>query len=103
MSPWKIEYDNDTGQSDDGFREWWTVSNGEESFTCDSDESATWLCAQLAQRDALLAACEQFEAACYLVLENYSGQLDCLEDHVGAVGAALNVGGAAIALAKGEK
>lgn len=41
--PWKIEYDNDTGPSDESFRQWWTVSNGSMSFTCTSEKEAQFL------------------------------------------------------------
>jgi hypothetical protein len=41
--PWTIEYDNDTGPDDDGFWEWWTVTNGTRSFKCDDKADAKWL------------------------------------------------------------
>lgn len=44
---WEIEYDNDTGPSDEGFLEWWTVSDGARSFKCGSKEDAEWLCDML--------------------------------------------------------
>ena len=47
MSTWVIEYDNDTGSSNEGFWEWWTVTNGEKSFKCDSEQDAQWLRSQL--------------------------------------------------------
>lgn len=34
---WRIEYDNDTGPSDEGFWEWWTVTDGTRSFKCDTE------------------------------------------------------------------
>ena len=40
---WTIDYDNDTGPDDDGYWEWWTVTNGSRSFKCDSREDAEWL------------------------------------------------------------
>lgn len=40
---WKIEYDNDTGPGDEGFWEWWTVTDGKRSFKCDSEDDAKWL------------------------------------------------------------
>lgn len=40
---WRIDYDNDTGPNDEGFWETWTVSNGERSFECRSQEDAEWL------------------------------------------------------------
>lgn len=41
---WKVEYDNDTGPNDEGFCEWWTITNGEKTFTTHSKPNATWLC-----------------------------------------------------------
>lgn len=43
-SIWTIEYDNDTGPDDDGFAEWWIVTDGERSFTCRKEFDAKWLC-----------------------------------------------------------
>lgn len=40
---WKIEYDNDTGPGDEGFWEWWTVTDGTRSFKCNSEDDAKWL------------------------------------------------------------
>lgn len=40
---WKVEYDNDTGPNDEGFCEWWIVTNGDLSFKCSDDISANWL------------------------------------------------------------
>jgi hypothetical protein len=48
-----IEYDNDTGPTDEGFWEWWTISDGKRSFRCDSSEQdAQWLCNILNKKDA---------------------------------------------------
>jgi hypothetical protein len=44
---WKIEYDNDTGHSDEWFWEWWDVTDGTKSFRCSSQEEADWLCNHL--------------------------------------------------------
>jgi hypothetical protein len=44
---WKIEYDNDTGPGDEGFWEWWTVTDGERHFQCDDQSDAEWLKGQL--------------------------------------------------------
>lgn len=41
---WKVEYDNDTGPNDEGFSEWWTVTNGDKSFKSSSEPDAHWLC-----------------------------------------------------------
>ncbi len=48
---WKIEYDNDVGPNDEGFWEWWTVSNGERTFKTDSEEDAQWLSDLLKKAD----------------------------------------------------
>jgi hypothetical protein len=37
---WEIEYDN---WGEDGFSEWWYVTDGEKSFKCDDEEDAKWL------------------------------------------------------------
>lgn len=47
MTPWTIEYDNDVGPNDDGFWEWWTVTNGERRFKCDEQADAEWLMEKL--------------------------------------------------------
>lgn len=52
---WNIEYDNDTGKGG-GFWEWWTVSDGERSYKCDSEEDAKWLC-ELLNREAGQVGC----------------------------------------------
>lgn len=44
---WKVNYENDVGPYDEGFWEWWTVSNDEKSFKCDSKDDADWLCTTL--------------------------------------------------------
>ncbi len=48
---WNIEYDNDVGENDESFWEWWTVRNGARFFKCDTEEDAHWLC-DLLNRDA---------------------------------------------------
>lgn len=40
---WKIEYDNDVGPNDEGFWEWWDVSDGETTFRANSENQAEWL------------------------------------------------------------
>lgn len=40
---WTIEYDNDTGPSDDSFSETWIVTDGVKSFEASSQEVAEWL------------------------------------------------------------
>ena len=44
---WKIEYSNDVGPNDEGFWEWWEVSDGDRVFKSNSKEKAEWLCALL--------------------------------------------------------
>jgi hypothetical protein len=46
---WIIEYGNNTGFEDEGFWEWWTVTNGARSFKCDSEDDALFLRAALEQ------------------------------------------------------
>ena len=41
---WKIEYDNDTGPGDEGFGEWWTITDDEKAFRCYDEDDAKWLC-----------------------------------------------------------
>jgi hypothetical protein len=41
---WRIEYDNDTGPSDEGFFEWWDVTDGKTTYRADSEQEATALC-----------------------------------------------------------
>ena len=40
---WSVDYHNDTGTDDEGFWEWWTVSDGTKTFRCDSRKDAEWL------------------------------------------------------------
>lgn len=48
---WTIEYDNDTGQDDGGFWEWWKVTNGDKSFKSDDEDDAKWLAEVLNRED----------------------------------------------------
>lgn len=64
---WTITYENDTGPDDDGFWEWWTVSNGTTSFECDSKADAEWL-------RNILTLCVDYE----LVMESTSLLLETL-------------------------
>lgn len=43
MNKWRIDYDNDTGPFDEGYWEWWTVTNDKRSFKCDNEDHAKWL------------------------------------------------------------
>ena len=47
MNNWIIEYDNDVGPNDEGFWEWWTVTNGNQSIRCHTKENADWLLSKL--------------------------------------------------------
>lgn len=49
VAKWTIEYYNDTGPNDEGFWEWWDVTNGKRSFKTDTEDDAKWLCAFLNQ------------------------------------------------------
>lgn len=69
-TPWCIEYDNDTGSSDDCFYEWWNVTDGPHSFECKSEHEAQYLCESLnshasliRERDELRALCEEMESS----------------------------------------
>ena len=44
LKTWTIEYENDVGLDDDGFWEWWTISDGERSFDTKIEADAKWLC-----------------------------------------------------------
>ena len=42
---WQVTYENDSGPNDDeGFAEWWVISDGDHSFNADIEEEALWLC-----------------------------------------------------------
>lgn len=47
LKPWAIEYNNDTGSNDEGFWEWWDVTDGDISFKANTEESAKFLCEKL--------------------------------------------------------
>jgi|RhiMethySRZTD1v2_1073278.scaffolds.fasta_scaffold5034919_2 hypothetical protein len=47
---WTIEYDNDTGPSNEGFWERWTASDRVRSFQCNSEDDAKWLAETLEAR-----------------------------------------------------
>ena len=44
---WTSVYDNDTGMNDEGFWEFWTVTDGSKEYKCDNKEDADWLCRTL--------------------------------------------------------
>jgi hypothetical protein len=41
---WKVDRNNDVGANDEGFWEWWEVTDGERVFKADSEADADWLC-----------------------------------------------------------
>ena len=43
MKKWRIEWDNDTGPNDEGYTEWWIVTDGLTNFKCESSEDANFL------------------------------------------------------------
>lgn len=48
---WTVVYDNDTGPMDEGFWQWWTVTDGNRYFRSESGrEDAEWLCDLLNSR-----------------------------------------------------
>jgi hypothetical protein len=49
---WRVVYSNDVGPDDDGFWEWWEVTDGKRTFKSDSEEDAEWLCAVLNKQGA---------------------------------------------------
>ena len=58
---WLIGYDNDMGDNDESFNEWWTISNTSEpirTFICNNIDDARWLRNMLeAHRSAEVAKC----------------------------------------------
>jgi hypothetical protein len=44
---WKVEYNNDVGPNDEGFWEWYEVTDGNRTFKSNSGEDANWLCDEL--------------------------------------------------------
>ena len=44
---WVILYDNGTGPSDEGYYEWWSVTDGERLYRCNSEADAAFLCETL--------------------------------------------------------
>jgi len=55
--PWRIEYDNDTGAGDEGFWQWWTVTNNVQSYrVTSSEDDAKELLAKLESHAALVAS-----------------------------------------------
>lgn len=40
---WTVTYRNDVGSDDEGFWEWWEVSDGNKTFRTEEEEDAKWL------------------------------------------------------------
>ena len=55
-----IEYDNDTGPDDEGFWEWWTVTDGERAYKCDVEADAKYLALRLNCYDELVKALQAY-------------------------------------------
>jgi hypothetical protein len=49
---WTVDYSNDTGPDDEGFWEWWEVTDGERTFKADTQPHAKWLCELLNEHAA---------------------------------------------------
>lgn len=47
MSKWAVEYDNDVGPNDEGFWEWWEVTDCKTTYKTDDKAAAERLCALL--------------------------------------------------------
>jgi len=45
MRLYKVEYDSDCGIDDEGFVEWWDVTDDDQCFRCNSESEANWLVA----------------------------------------------------------
>ncbi|MFT5724157.1 MAG: hypothetical protein ACI9JN_001274 [Bacteroidia bacterium] len=41
---WRVDYDNDTGPGDEGFWEWWEITDGKTLYTSRNEEAAKELC-----------------------------------------------------------
>lgn len=63
---WKIEYENDTGNNDESYYEWWNVTNGDKYFRCKTEEDANFLLAQLSlqQESDAKDAFDKFSDSC---------------------------------------
>ena len=44
MKGWIVKYDNDTGDYDESFWEWWEVTNGSVAYKSSYEKDAEWLC-----------------------------------------------------------
>jgi hypothetical protein len=49
---WEVDYNNDVGANDEGFWEWWEVTDGERTFKADLEADANWLCELLNEHSA---------------------------------------------------
>jgi hypothetical protein len=44
MKNWTINYNNDVSADDEGFCEWWEITDGEKTFKSDDEKDADFLC-----------------------------------------------------------
>jgi len=51
MSKWSFRYTNDVGPEDDGFWEWYEITDGKTIFKTDEQEDAEWLCNKLNEQE----------------------------------------------------
>ena len=40
---WRVEYNNDVSGDDEGFWEWWEVTDGKRTFKTSDQDDAEWL------------------------------------------------------------
>ena len=101
---WTIKYSNDVGPNDEGFWEWWEISDGERMFQANTEAEAHWLCNRLNQetwahdsRTSMLQEFHDIEQTLGKALgyprykddqKNFPGATDadgvCVGDHVAA-------------------
>ena len=63
MVNFRVEYNNDTGPNDEGFFEYWLVTNDELSFRVDSSQQdADWLAGVLNTQQTAAAVPEGYAA-----------------------------------------
>ena len=73
---WRISYDNAVDGNDDGFEEWWSVTDDETLFRCFSEKDAEWLLAAI--RAYLAHASAGAERASYVSSPEYKAEQDRL-------------------------
>lgn len=69
-TPWKYEYDNDTGSSDESFREFHTIvdANGDSVGECHSEEKAALIVRAVNNHESLVKALEDSKEALLTLL-----------------------------------